>query len=228
MSGQGEPGSYFRPALTSTLYRQDPDQQRLLGTPPTPSAFSSATLLGDSWASEPKSPGTPFPQTLSHTKARPYRRLEWYSIVSLFMFGIYSTILSGAWLALAIGKPRWDPVLNLNGSALTASTASTITTALAKTIELSFLTFYLAMLGQHLTRRASNHDAPGVSLADLQLKVLMALPGTLVTQWKSYGRILRTLLGIASLVACFSALLYSTASEALGTSPCITGRVEGA
>ena len=146
---------------------------------------------------------------------RPYRGLEWYSVLAIFVIGLWSTLLSGAWFVIAVHKPHWD-FISSNDSVLTPTTASTLTTALAKTIEVSFVSFFLAIVGQYFTRKASDNEHSGISLADLQLKVLMVLSGTLITSWKSYGRVLRSFVGITSLIACVSALLYTTASDALG------------
>ena len=175
----------------------------------------------ESWITGPESPSTRLAQIPRRGKVKPYRRLERITSVSIFFVSIYSTLLSGAWLAIAIGKPNWDNLLRSDGSSLTFTNASTLATALAKTIELSFLTSFLAMMGQYLTRKASNDNATGISLAELELKILLVQPGTLVTRWKSYSRSLLSILGLASLVACLSATFYTTASDALGKSPSI-------
>ena len=188
------------------------DDQRLLGS--LPSAFSPASPFDDPRKGEARSSSVYLSQSSSRN-GRIYRRLGRFSVALLYITGLYSTLLSGAWLAIAIKQPHWGNFINYTDSNLTPSLAATIAAALAKSIELSFLTFFLAMMGQYLTRRASNNEAPGISLADVQLKVLMMLPGTLFTQWRSYGRALLSVLGLASLVACFSGLLYTTASQAL-------------
>ena len=190
------------------------DDQRLLGS--LPSAFSPTTQFDDTGKAGSKSPNVYFSQSSSRNEAKQHHRAKWYSIAAIYATGIYSTLMSGAWLTIAIKQPHWGRFINLSGGTLTPSVASTIITALAKSIEVSFVTFFLSMTGQFLTRQAHGHNAPGISLADVQLKMLLVLPGTIFTQWKSYGRVLLSLLGLASLVACLSSMLYITASEALG------------
>lgn len=217
MSGQG---LGIKNTALSSSYVEYIEKQRMFGTPLT-SSSSITPLLDDSLGTGPKTPSSPFLQSYKRGRGRAYRRLEWYSTVGIFATGIYSTLLSGVWLVIALKKPHWGSFINSNGSVLTPATASTLATAIAKTIEISFLTFFLAMMGQYLTRRAaSDQNASGISLADLQLKVLLVLPGTLFTQWRNYGRSLRSMLGVISLIACFSAMLYTTASDSVGQNIC--------
>lgn len=165
---------------------------------------------------ELESPGTPSVQNHRCGRREPYRSLEWIAVISLFFVGLYSTLLSGVWLAIAIANPIWDDIIHFNSSKITPVNASTVTTALAKTIEMSFITLFLAVIGQYLTCKASNNNTAGISLAELQLKIVLLQPGVLVTRWTSYSRSMLSVLGIVSLVACLSATFYTTASDALG------------
>lgn len=104
----------------------------------------------------PRPPGAPADVRLS--------RLSWLS-VWLIILSVYSTILSGIWLGTAIAQPRWGRTISTGGS-MTLSTASVLTSIFAKTIELSFVTVFVAFIGQVLTRRAiatnagSHHSLP--------------------------------------------------------------------
>ena len=209
-------GLGIRQAATKSHVPDGQDRQQLLGMPPTPSSFSSSPFFDDSSQAALKSPSSLIPtHGLRTTKPR-RQKLEWYSTVALYITGIYSTVLSGASLTVAIMKPHWGDFIKESRGTLTPTAASTLATFLAKSIEISFLTFCLAMLGQYLTRKASTHTRSGISLGHVQLKMLLVQPGSLFTQWKSYGRALRSFIGVASLIACAVALLYTTASEALG------------
>lgn len=50
------------------------------------------------------------------------------------------------------------------------STATLVCTLVAKTIEISFVTVYVALLGQVLTRRAFIKKAKGVTLAEMTMR----------------------------------------------------------
>ena len=162
---------------------------------------------------------TPFPATprrLTKTKKISTHFSKW-STPLLFVLSIYSTLLSALWFAISIAKPHWNNFVASYGGVMTQSTASTVVAALAKTIELSFVTVILACMGQYFTRKAMSNNSSGITLGDLQLKTLIVLPGTLITQFSSYRRVWRSFVGSISLIACFAAIFYTTASDALGT-----------
>ena len=207
MGRTGLPGAFAR----------DNDRQRLLGTPLEYPSHSSTPLPDYFESPASRSTSTPFVKASKHPTETPRQPLRWYSVLPIFAAGIYSTLISGAWLGIAIAKPPW-PFVSYTEGIWSANNTSTITTAISRTVELSFVTFYLTMLGQYLTRKASNNLSSGISLADLQLKVLMVLPGTLFTQWRSYGHALRSVIGVTSLIACICAMVYTTAGDALGKS----------
>ena len=193
-----------------------PDDIQLLDSPLAHPLESSTYLLEDPQKSKVHYSKTPVFQCISHNKERHYRTLPYYLVIPFILSGIYSTVGSGVWLAVAIHKPHWGTLVYPGGGLITYETAGTLTTALAKTIEMSFVSFYLATVGQYLTRRASNYNVPGISLADLQLKILLLTPGTLLTILRRYRSALKSVIGIASLIACLSSVLYITASESLG------------
>ena len=134
----------------------------------------------------------------------------------LLFLACYSTVLSGIWFLLAVIKPHYGFFIGTGGANISPSTASTVVAGVAKTIELSFVTVFLACLGQFFTKQALNTISPGISLADIQLKQMIVQPGSLLTQWRSYGLVWKSMLGFISLLACFTGTLYTTASDALG------------
>ena len=146
----------------------------------------------------------------------PTSRFSGISIPLLFVLSTYSTVLSGIWFLLAVIKPHYGTFIGSNGANISPGTASTVVAGVAKTIELSFITVFLACLGQFFTKQAFNKMSPGISLADIQLKTMIVQPGSLLTQWRSYGLVWKSMLGLLSLLACFSGTLYTTASDALG------------
>lgn len=74
----------------------------------------------------PRSPGAPADVRVS--------RLSWLS-VWLIILSVYSTILSGMWLGVAIAQPGWGRTISSDGS-MDLSTANVLTAIFAKTIEL--------------------------------------------------------------------------------------------
>lgn len=97
-------------------------------------------------------------------------RIERHSwpAVWLLIMSVYSTVLSGVWLATAIVEPRWGSIISTNGP-VSLSTASLLTTIFAKTIEISFVTVAVAFIGQVLTRRAiATHE--GMTLAEMTMR----------------------------------------------------------
>lgn len=94
-------------------------------------------------------------------------RLSWLS-VWLIILSVYSTILSGLWLGVAIAQPRWGRTISSGGS-MDLSTANVLTAIFAKTIELSFVTVFVAFIGQVLTRRAIATNA-GMTMAEMTMR----------------------------------------------------------
>lgn len=135
--------------------------------------------------------------------------------ISIFILALYSTVFSAIWLVVACVKPRYGAKISSSGG-LSPSTASTITAAFAKTIELSYVAVFVTVLGQIISRRAISKSSSGVSIADLLLRSWVVQPGTLITHWESvrYGG--STILGGIALFATISSTIYTTASDALG------------
>lgn len=108
------------------------------------------------------------------------QRLSWMS-VWLIIMAVYSTIMSGIWLAVAIIEPRWGSTVSTNGP-ISLSTASLLTAIFAKTIEMSFVTLVMAFVGQVLTRRAiATHE--GMTMAEVTMRTWIAQVSHLFWQW---------------------------------------------
>lgn len=106
------------------------------------------------------------------------QRLSWMS-VWLIIMSVYSTIMSGIWLAVAIIEPRWGSTISTNGP-VSLSTASLLIAIFAKTIEMSFVTLVMAFVGQVLTRRAiATHE--GMTMAEVTMRTWIAQVSILVS-----------------------------------------------
>lgn len=141
------------------------------------------------------------------------RRNGWLPLVLLGL-AVYSTVLSGVWVGVALAQPRWGHRISSRGG-LAPSTATLLTALVAKTIELSFVTVFIACSGQVLTRRALARRSAGVTLAEMTMRNWVLQPGCLVTHCETVAYAGATLLGALSLTATAAAMLYTTASEAM-------------
>ncbi|KAF2721114.1 hypothetical protein K431DRAFT_225055 [Polychaeton citri CBS 116435] len=145
----------------------------------------------------------------AHTK----HRWNWLSITVLVL-SIYSTVLAGLFLIVGLVGPRYGRIIRSNSS-FTLSDASVVVGLLAKTVELSFVTCFVAFLGQALARRANSRSRTGVTLAELSMRQWIMQPGTLVTHWESVRYAGPSILGVLSFVATIMAVLYTTACNGL-------------
>lgn len=143
-----------------------------------------------------------------------YGRANWLSILILAL-AVYSTLFSGVWLGLALRKPRWGRHITTNGK-FPPATASLLCTAFAKSIELSFVTVFVVFLGQVLSRKASANTSKGITIAEMSMRAWVMQPGTMITHWQTVRYAAFSFLGVVSLFAALTAMLYTTASDALG------------
>lgn len=142
-------------------------------------------------------------------------RWNWLTL-SIIILAVYSSVFSGLWLGIALRKPRYGKSIT-NSSSVTPATASLLYAAFAKSIELSFVTVFVAFLGQVLSRRAFARNAKGgISIAEMTMRAWVMQPGTMITHGHTIRYAGWTILGIASLLATLVAMLYTTASDALG------------
>jgi hypothetical protein len=140
-------------------------------------------------------------------------RRNWLSTVTILLT-LYSTILSGMFVIIALRRPRWE-MIGTHGR-LTPSSAALLTTILAKTIEMSFVTVIIAMIGQDLSRRASStRRRSGVTLAELNMRNWIMQPGTMISRWESVRYAGISFLGLVSFAAAVCAMLYTPACAAL-------------
>ncbi|KAI0536114.1 hypothetical protein GGR58DRAFT_503583 [Xylaria digitata] len=143
------------------------------------------------------------------------QRWSWLYII-LIILSIYSTVLSGIWLVASIVKPRYGRSISTGqGLQITPSTATLLAALAAKTIELSFVTVFVAVLGQVLTRRAFSRLSRGVTLAEMTMRNWVIQPGSLLTHWDGISYAATTVLGALTLTATICALFYTTASDAM-------------
>ena len=144
------------------------------------------------------------------------RRTSWLSLSILFL-AFYSTAFSGIYLVVAFVEPRFGRKIGHDGG-MSPSTASILSAFFAKTIELSFVTVFVAFLGQVLSRRSLSKKSTGISIADMSMRSWIMQPGTMITHWENIKYSGLTFLGVISLTAAFMGMLYTTAAETLGTS----------
>ena len=143
-------------------------------------------------------------------------RAEFPSIIVLIA-SAFSTIFSGIWLGLATSRPHYGQTIT-NNSRLPPATASLLIAAFAKAIELTFVTTFVTFLGQILSQRAFRKNSEGITVAQMQMRMWILQPGTLLTHFAAVRYAAISLLGGIALLAAIAAMLYTTASDALGTS----------
>jgi len=155
------------------------------------------------------------PQAHCQSQKRIKHKLgSWVSATAVGL-ALFLTISSALFLIIAMRSPRYGRYIHTKGT-LTASVVAFLTSFLAKLIEISFVTAFIAFLGQVLARRAYHEQATkGVTLAELSMRTWIMQPGTMVTQWESVRYAGVTVLGGISLLAALGALLYGTAATAL-------------
>ncbi|THX73249.1 hypothetical protein D6D05_07482 [Aureobasidium pullulans] len=142
-----------------------------------------------------------------------HSRRNWLS-VTILVLAVYSTIMSGIFLVLALRGPRYNWIRK--GGRMTPYIADMLTAFFAKTIELSFATVFVSFLGQVLSRRAfMKNQGRGITLAEMDMRSWVMQPGTMITHFEALKSSILSLLGILSLVAAVVAMLYTTASESL-------------
>lgn len=102
------------------------------------------------------------------TKDFYHPKFTWLNM-SIFVICIFSCIFSGIFLVLAIRGPHYGHHITSHGP-ITPADAILITTVMAKAIELSFVTAFVAFLGQVLSRRAfMKEHGRGVTLSELSM-----------------------------------------------------------
>lgn len=100
--------------------------------------------------------------------------------VSIMVLSIYSTTFSGIWLFIAIIKPRYGSTVSSRGN-LPFPIAATLYAAIAKSIELSFVTVFVALIGQILSKRAIMQPK-GVTIAEISMRSWVMQPGMCIPE----------------------------------------------
>jgi hypothetical protein len=128
-----------------------------------------------------------------------------------------STALSALFIVLASKGQRYgDYIGNSPKASLSISAAILWTSVVAKTIEISFVTGFVAFLGQVLTRKAFDTSSDrGVTLSELTMWRWVVQPGTLVTQSEIAKYAGLSTLGVLTLFSTVLSTLYVTAATAL-------------
>jgi hypothetical protein len=101
-----------------------------------------------------------------------------------------------------------------------SNTATLLSALFSKTVELSFVSVFVALLGQVLSRRAFTKKTrygrgQGISISDMSMRLWIMQPGSLITHWETVRYAGWTALGAITLHATLSATFYTTAAEAL-------------
>lgn len=145
-------------------------------------------------------------------------KVSWLSIVFIAL-AVFSWVGSGAFFGIAIARPKWGHRIGPNKS-MTYETATFLCAFFSKLVEITFACSYVAALGQFLSRKAfpknsPNHIGRGISLAEINLRLWILQPGTLITHWEGAKYVITTFLGIVTLAAAVSAMFYTSSVEAL-------------
>ncbi|KAJ9653559.1 hypothetical protein H2198_007279 [Neophaeococcomyces mojaviensis] len=143
---------------------------------------------------------------------------NWFTTM-IVLLAIFSTVFSGIFLGIALAKPRWGHRIGPRG-ALSYDTATLLSALFSKLVELSFATTCVVTLGQILTRRAFarntfSKSGGGISIADMNMRLWIMQPGTLMTHWIGVKYAITSFLGISALIAAFATSFYTTACESL-------------
>ncbi|KAH0565459.1 hypothetical protein GP486_001140 [Trichoglossum hirsutum] len=183
---------------------------------------SETDLLASGYASKRDRDGAP----LGCRSRKPVRTRGRRSRALVLVLSIYSTLLSGAFFVIAILGPVYDKTLGVGG-VISPSTAQIASTIIARTIELSFVTVFVAFVGQVLVAEAFvERDARqptkgkrGITMGEMAMRTWISEPGTIVSEWRHVRHAGLSLLGMLCLTATIMATLYTAAANALGN-PC--------
>jgi hypothetical protein len=186
-------------------------------------AFSQIHLINQdtrsgSWACQARSTKDEFVPSEDCPTRRKIRssRFTWLNVTMICICSV-STALSAMFVVLASKGQRYGDYIGNNPDAtLSISAAILWTSIMAKTIELTFVTGFVAFLGQVLSRRAlAESNSRGVTLSELTIWRWLVQPGTLVAQPEIARYTGMSALGILTLLGTILSTLYVTATTAL-------------
>jgi hypothetical protein len=128
-----------------------------------------------------------------------------------------STALSAIFVLLASKGQRYGNLIGNNpDSRMEISTAILMTSVVAKTVELTFVTAFVAFMGQVISRKALNSiQGSGVTLAEITMWRWVVQPGTFITQSELARYPGLTILGVLTILAAVLSTLYVTAATAV-------------
>ncbi|KAF1923228.1 uncharacterized protein M421DRAFT_96269 [Didymella exigua CBS 183.55] len=143
-------------------------------------------------------------------------RLTWLSGTIIFISSV-ATALSALFVVLALKGQRYRNYIGTGPEAkISISAAILWTSVVAKTIELSFVTAFVAFLGQKISRRAmADSKGRGVSISELSMWRWVVQPGSLVTSSEIARYAGFSALGTLTLLSTILSTLYVTAATAL-------------
>lgn len=155
------------------------------------------------------------PLTCNAAKAV-YKSRHDFLPIGLLVCSIYSTVMSALWLGLSVKRQRWVRFYTTD-EGIASPRADLVFALIAKSIEITFVTVFIAYLGQYLSHRAHlPKSSRGVSLAEMSMRTWITQPGSIVTNLANLWHTAKSSLGVVSLVAALLAMLYTTASNTLG------------
>jgi hypothetical protein len=207
------PASTFSPYSYKAQSRPSPHQHSITNAP-LPQESQSSLLLKHHSASLHSAYGDfATKHKCDGVKEMKGTRRNWLYFFAIVL-SAYSTVMSGLFVFWAITGPSWKMV-RTNGR-YTPSQATLITAAVAKTVELSFVSVIIFLLGQQLARKAhSTQRRSGVTLAELNMRSWLLQPFTLVSRWQSVRYAGITALGLISIISALFAMLYTPAAAVL-------------
>ncbi|KAF7596794.1 hypothetical protein BBP40_012393 [Aspergillus hancockii] len=170
----------------------------------TPRSHTSKTPLID---------GEPYGVRCAHKDAIVQKWYRWVPI-TILVLAVWATVWSGLYFVMACWKPRYGTYIGVGGK-LSASTANLLSALFAKMIELSYVTVFVAFLGQFLSRRALRKGSHGITISDMSMRTWIMQPGSMIVHWETLRYSALSLLGAMTLTATIVAMFYTTAAEAL-------------
>lgn len=177
-SSSGTPGSAGLLLSPMSAYRSgedrfDGDQEEHLRSGFSPESHQAFKSNSDREPLRESFPPTEVDFECRMKKPPENGRGSWLA-VSILIMSIYSTVFSGIWLTLAIMRLPYGHTVSRVG--VPFATASTLYTAFAKSIELSFVAVFVAFVGQVLSKRAIIQPK-GITTADMSIRSWVIQPG---------------------------------------------------
>ncbi|KAE8381698.1 hypothetical protein BDV26DRAFT_254883 [Aspergillus bertholletiae] len=194
--------------VSPTVEPHSPHSPHLSGLT-TPRSHTSKSLLLDN---EVRCP---------HRQQIAQRWFRWVPM-TILVLAVFATVFSGLYFFVACFRPRYGNFIGQEGR-VAASTANLLSALFAKTIELAYVTVFVACLGQFLSRRALQRNSDGITISDMSMRTWIMQPGSMIVHWETLRYSALTFLGAMTLTATIIAMLYTTAAEALVSPKLLAG-----